>query len=1168
MTRCRFLFFVLILVLGLSSQAAASYPLIVQIPPTVSIDTLAATLGGTVADSIPGANTYLLVVPVVPLPDRASLLGIQWMELNRSVSLPRFGLRGVLGLPGAAAPDWYKLQPAMRLINAARASPWSTGRGVVVADINSKVDYAHAALVGHLTSGYDFVSSSPGEPSLLDQSDAGFLDQSDAGFLDQSDAGFLDQSDAGFLDRSNPAYLDGLHPAYSHGSLSAGIIAAIAPDSMIMPLRVFGDDGQSDLFTLAKAIRYAVDHGAQVIQMNFGILNPSLAVKTAVDFARASNVLLVAPAGNDNTSRPRYPAAFDGVMTAASTDLSDTKGLFSNYASYVFVSAPGVDVISVYPGGYYIVASGTSLSAAALAGTAALVRSLRTNGVPDSIAQAALNIDSQNPTYANQLGHGRIDVLGSVMPQGIPVIAEVKPATGTQGQTLAITVTGRYTHFAQDTTQLSAGSGVTITNIVVDSSTLLTAQVSIADNAAIGAQTWTATTSTEVVTLNDAFTIIAKADQTIVFGALPDKTYGNPPFAVSATGGGSTHRVVFTASGACTMSGNIVTITGAGTCTVTASQAGDVNYNPARAVSQTFTINKAPASVMPGAGGKTYGSSDPVLTGTLNGFLPSDNVTAFFARTAGEAVGTYTISAALGPASVLSNYHITYNIASFVIAPLPASVTPNPASKMFGDDDPSLLTTGTLTGFLAGDNVTATYSRNAGDAPGQYTISATLSPATVLGNYTITYNTANFTIKKYSFSTCDANGHCVGGKPNDNGIGGRLTITSMARYGHNATATVTVSPAAVNTKDALTSPGVDNSNQPLPPVFKVWLAPAGDPTHPVLFGIGTATKMGPDHSGNYTWQTSITAPLDELLITPGNYTAYVYGDDGSSLTNNQVQSDAGYSNADTTDFIYPTLTASLTVTGWSTTTSINAPAVTYNTAAIVTVTVTSASGTLAGNLLSLTVDSGTPTSAALSNGSAVFTINGLNAGDHSLTASYAAHGNFAASSSTGTLHVNPRPITVTADAQSKTYGDADPALSYQITSGSLVNGDSFTGSLTRLAGNNVGTYAVQPGTLSLSTNYTLLFAGANLTINPKSASVTPGAGAKTYGSSDPVLTGTLSGFLPSDNVTAIFARTAGEAVGTYTISAALGPASVLSNYDITYNIASFVIAPLPASPTP
>src|SRR4029077_15384588 len=216
---------------------------------------------------------------------------------------------------------------------------------------------------GHLTSGYDFVAGSPGEPSLLDQSDAGFQMQSDAGFLDQSDAGFLDQSDAGFLDQSDRTYLDGLNPAYSHGSISAGIIAAIAPGSMIMPLRVFGDDGQSNLFSLAKAIRYAVVHGAQVINMNFGILKPSLAVNDAVNFALASNVLLVAPAGNDNTSQPQYPAAFAGVMTAAATNLSDAKISFSNYAIYVFVSAPGVDVISVFAVSYYAVASGTSLSA-------------------------------------------------------------------------------------------------------------------------------------------------------------------------------------------------------------------------------------------------------------------------------------------------------------------------------------------------------------------------------------------------------------------------------------------------------------------------------------------------------------------------------------------------------------------------------------------------------------------------------------------------------------------------------------------------------------------------------------------------------------------------------------------------------------------------------------
>src|SRR6267143_6497180 len=124
MRRCRVLFVLFILVVGLASQAAAaSYPLIVQIPPTVSIDTIATTLRGTVADSIPGANTYLLVVPVVPLPSRALLLGIQWMELNKTVTLPRFVQRQLLTVPGSEAADWYKTQPAMQLINARTALP-------------------------------------------------------------------------------------------------------------------------------------------------------------------------------------------------------------------------------------------------------------------------------------------------------------------------------------------------------------------------------------------------------------------------------------------------------------------------------------------------------------------------------------------------------------------------------------------------------------------------------------------------------------------------------------------------------------------------------------------------------------------------------------------------------------------------------------------------------------------------------------------------------------------------------------------------------------------------------------------------------------------------------------------------------------------------------------
>src|SRR6185295_18691515 len=147
------------------------------------------------------------------------------------------------------------------------------------------------------------------------------------------------------------------------------------------------------------------------------------------------------------------------------------------------------------------------------------------------------------------------------------------------------------------------------------------------------------------------------------------------------------------------------------------------------------------ASVTPNAASKEYGSADPAFTGTLTGFLGADGVTATYSRSSGETVtgSPYAISAVLSPAAVLTNYTITYNTADFNITPKAASVTPDAAGKEYGSADPAF--TGTLTGFLAADGVTATYSRTAGEtvAGSPYTISAVLNPAGVLGNYTITY---------------------------------------------------------------------------------------------------------------------------------------------------------------------------------------------------------------------------------------------------------------------------------------------------------------------------------------------------------------------------------------------------------------------------------------------
>jgi hypothetical protein len=133
------------------------------------------------------------------------------------------------------------------------------------------------------------------------------------------------------------------------------------------------------------------------------------------------------------------------------------------------------------------------------------------------------------------------------------------------------------------------------------------------------------------------------------------------------------------------------------------------------------------------------------------------------------------------------------------IAKLNASVTPNASGKVYGAADPNPLTTGTLNGFLAGDNVTATYSRVAGENVGPYTISATLAPVGVLANYNITYNTAIFTIGKSSLVITASDGAMV--------FGGSLpTITaSYSGYVNGDTALATPPVCSANAATHVTS---------------------------------------------------------------------------------------------------------------------------------------------------------------------------------------------------------------------------------------------------------------------------------------------------------------------------------------------------------------------------
>jgi hypothetical protein len=158
-----------------------------------------------------------------------------------------------------------------------------------------------------------------------------------------------------------------------------------------------------------------------------------------------------------------------------------------------------------------------------------------------------------------------------------------------------------------------------------------------------------------------------------------------------------------------------------------------------------------------------------------------------------------------------------------------------------------------------------------------------------------------------------------------------------------------------------------------------------------------------------------------------------------------------------------------------------------------------------------------------------------------------------------TLTVNPRHIVVTAAEKSKTYGEADPALTYTYMP-ALVGSDVFSGALTREAGENVGAYGIKQGTLALSSNYSITYNGNNLTVTPKVITVAARERSKVYGQFDPVFTYTYDPeLIGSDQFSGKLLRQTGENVGVYTIEQ--GTLALNSNYSITYVGNDFTITP-------
>lgn len=158
-----------------------------------------------------------------------------------------------------------------------------------------------------------------------------------------------------------------------------------------------------------------------------------------------------------------------------------------------------------------------------------------------------------------------------------------------------------------------------------------------------------------------------------------------------------------------------------------------------------------------------------------------------------------------------------------------------------------------------------------------------------------------------------------------------------------------------------------------------------------------------------------------------------------------------------------------------------------------------------------------------------------------------------------TLVIAPLAITASIDAKTKVYGNADPLFTYTFTP-ALVNDDSFTGTLSRAAGENTGTYTIRKGSLSLSANYNLLVDSALLTIDKKQIIAAADAKTKTYGDADPEFTYSFAPPLISgDAFSGSLTRTAGENVGMYVIKQ--GTLALSPNYLLTFDSAALTITP-------
>ncbi|WP_409473140.1 type VII secretion-associated serine protease mycosin [Streptomyces sp. HC307] len=312
--------------------------------------------------------------------------------------------------PTAAHADGIRAEQwALDAMHTAEAWQTTKGEGITVAVLDTGVDADHPDLVGNVLDGKDMIrfGAEPGDPAWALHGTA----------------------------------MAGIIAGHGHGAGNTDGVLGIAPEAKILPVRVILEDDDPSRAkarktrgnALADGIRWAADHGADVINLSLGddsaSAHPEPAEDEAVQYALKKGSVVVASAGNggEKGDHISYPAAYPGVIAATAVDKFGTRASFSTRRWYATVSAPGVDVVIAAPDRKYYEGWGTSAAAAFVSGAVALVKSAHPGLTPAQVKRLLQDTARNAPADGRDDSRGfgfvdpaaAIEEAGRLKPEGL-----------------------------------------------------------------------------------------------------------------------------------------------------------------------------------------------------------------------------------------------------------------------------------------------------------------------------------------------------------------------------------------------------------------------------------------------------------------------------------------------------------------------------------------------------------------------------------------------------------------------------------------------------------------------------------------------------------------------------------------------------------------------------